>query len=262
MSKFGAQIPKDRKIYGNCQVLSPDNILMFRCDQKKANWYLSRDLAEVTQEEPLTIKLKFQPKGLGNSDKPFGLSIMENKCVNCGTEDYLTRHHVVPICYRKHFPLHLKSHNFHDVLSMCMDCHEAYERFADQLKDSLAQKYQAPTNGILSTPVDETLVRKAISGCNLLLSDWLDKVPQSRIDEVKLEIKEFLGREYTQDDLIQISNLKTSVLEKTHGQIVVESVDNLQEFIEMWRKHFIENNECSYLPADWNVNNKIEIHEK
>jgi hypothetical protein len=261
MSKFGAQIPKDRKIYGNCQVYSPDNILMFRCDEKKANWYLSRYLAEITQKEPLTIKLKFQPKGLGNSDKPFGLSIMENKCVNCGSEDYLTRHHVVPICYRKHFPLHLKSHNFHDVLSMCIDCHESYERHADQLKDYLAKKYQAPTNGIITNTTDEVKIRKIISNCNLLLSDWLDKVPQSRIDEVNLEIKDFLGRDFTQDDILEICKLKPSNLEKTHGQVVVESVNDLQSFIEMWRKHFVENNECKYLPDDWDIKNQIIIHE-
>jgi len=261
MSKFGAQIPKDRKIYGNCQVYSPDNILMFRCDEKKTNWYLSRNLAEITNQEPLTIKLKFQPKGLGNSDKPFGLSIMENKCVNCGSEDYLTRHHVVPICYRKHFPLHLKSHNFHDVLSMCMDCHDSYERHADQLKEYLSRKYQVPTNGIITTN-DEVKVRKIISGCNLLLSDWLDKVPQTRIDEVNLEIKEFLGRDFTQNDLHEISKLKTSVLEKTHGQVVVESISDIQSFIEMWRKHFVENNQCKYLPDEWNIKNRIEIHER
>jgi hypothetical protein len=37
---------RKKKIYGNYQVFSPDNVLMFRCDEKKANWYLDRDLAE------------------------------------------------------------------------------------------------------------------------------------------------------------------------------------------------------------------------
>ena len=73
---------KIKEIYGNCKVLSPDGILMFRCDDKKANWYIKRDLCEVTEDEPLTIKLKFEPKGLGFHEKDFGLSNMQNKCVN------------------------------------------------------------------------------------------------------------------------------------------------------------------------------------
>lgn len=50
MSKLNDRLVKDRKIYGNWQVQSPDGILMFRCESKKANWYLSRDLAESVSE--------------------------------------------------------------------------------------------------------------------------------------------------------------------------------------------------------------------
>ena len=62
-------VEKDRKIYGNCQVLSPGGILMFRCDEKKAKWYLNRNLGEILSESPLIVKLKFEPRGLGNHNK-------------------------------------------------------------------------------------------------------------------------------------------------------------------------------------------------
>ena len=133
-------VTKDRKIYGNCQVLSPEGHLMFRCESKKANWYLKRDLADIITDEPLVIKLKFQPNGLGNHNKNYGLSEMENICVVCGSDEFLTRHHVVPICYRKYFPIEKKSHNFHDVLSVCAVCHESYEKFAFDFKLSLAHR--------------------------------------------------------------------------------------------------------------------------
>ena len=113
-------VTKDRKIYGNYQVLSPDGHLMFRCDEKKANWYIKRNLAEIISNDPLIVKLKFQPKGLGNHNKKYGLSVIENICVVCGSDEFLTRHHVVPTCYRKFFPLEKKSHNFHDVLSLLL----------------------------------------------------------------------------------------------------------------------------------------------
>lgn len=257
MGKFGAIIPKDRKIYGNCQVISPNGFLMFRCDQKKANWYLNRNLAEVIQESPLTIKLNFTPRGLGNHNKPFGLSTMDNRCVNCGTEDFLTRHHVVPICYRKHFPLNMKSHNFHDVLSMCMDCHEKYERKADELKKELGDKYDAPINGVFT---DNRNLLKAIKNCNTILRGT-DGIPIERVNEIKSQIKDFLGKDFTQNDLIEISNKKQIILEKTHGQIVIEKVGDIQSFIKIWRKHFISHNECKYLPENWDINNVIVINE-
>jgi hypothetical protein len=248
---------------------------MFRCDEKKANWYLNRGLAEIVSDDPLNIKLNFNPKGLGNSNKPFGLNTMDNICVNCGTEDFLTRHHVVPYCYRKHFPLHLKSHNFHDVLSLCMDCHEKYERKADELKEQLAQKYHIPTNGIISKyniisdgivshnriTLEESQMRKIISNCNLLLREDKSSIPQSRLEEVSDEIRKFIGHDFTEDEIREISNLRPTILEKTHGQVVVEMVDNIQQFIEMWRTHFVDNNECRFMPTNWKIDNVIEIHE-
>lgn len=258
MGKFGSNIPKDRKIYGNCQVYSPLGYLMFRCDQKKANWYLKRDLAEVIKEIPLTIKLNFNPRGLGNHDKPFGLSEMSNQCVNCGTEDFLTRHHVVPICYRRHFPLNLKSHNFHDVLSMCMDCHETYERNADELKSELAKKYNAPVNGICK---DEKDLLKCIKNCTTLIRDT-SFIPEERISEIKKQIVNYFCREVTKEDIIEMSSRKQSLLEKTHGQMVMEKIgDDIQPFIKLWREHFTKHNECKYLPGDWSINNVIIINE-
>jgi hypothetical protein len=257
MGKFGSNIPKDRKIYGNCTVYSPDGYLMFRCDNKKANWYLKRNLAKISQKDPLSIVLKFVPKGLGNHNKPFGLSEMNNRCVNCGTEFFLTRHHVVPICYRKHFPLNLKSHNFHDVLSVCMDCHESYERKATELKRELGDKYNAPINGIC---LDNRHLLKTIKNCNTILRGT-SGIPKDRVDDINNEIREFLGRDFTNDDIIKISETKQTILEKTHGQVVMEKITDIQSFIEMWREHFIKNNECKYLPTNWNIKSEIIINE-
>ena len=110
-------------------MFSPDGILMFRCDYKKANWYLKRNLGEVISQYPLKVKLKFKPRGLGNHNKSFGLTEMSNECVICGASEYLTRHHVVPYCYRRYFPTSIKSHNFHDVLSLCVKCHDSTKHF-------------------------------------------------------------------------------------------------------------------------------------
>lgn len=247
-------VKEDTKIYGNFEVLSPEGILMFRCDLKKINWYLNRDLAEKIDDK--TIRLKFKPNGLGNHNKPFGLSLMENKCVVCGDDKFLTRHHVVPISYRKYFPLEIKSHNFHDVLSMCVSCHDSYERKADILKQKLSDDYDAPLNGLVEK--DELLLRLYKLSSVLLSGD--KNIPNYRIKEVKTEIKSLLNiSRLTRKKLIEISNFKSTKVSKTHGEMVISKVDDIQKFVEMWREHFITNNDCKHLPENWNIKNQIWI---
>ena len=252
------KIDRDRKLYGNCQVLSPEGILMFRCEEKKANWYLKRNLATVVGESPLTVQLNFKPRGIGNHGKEFGLTEMENRCVNCGTEEYLTRHHVVPFCYRRYFPLEIKSHNFHDVLSMCRDCHDGYERKADELKKVLSEKFSVSMHGIVTKNrigSGEELTSKIIKSATTLVRDTTG-IPKMRIDELNKTIRDFLGRDFTHSDLETISKMKEYVCQTTQGKVVMEHCDDIQEFVEMWRSHFLENNECRFLPKDWNVKNR------
>lgn len=238
---------KKSPIYGNYSVYSPDNILMFNCSEKKANWYLDRSLATI---EGKNIKLNFSPNGLGHHNSDYGLNQMENKCVNCGGKENLNKHHVVPICYRKHFPLELKSHKFHDVLPLCINCHNKYERKADILKTELSIKYNAPINGI---------VKKGDNRHSRLSFVLLNKdLPTKRHLEIKSILKSELGiKRLTKSRLIKISINKESTTTKTHGEIVMSQINDYESFIIMWRKHFIDNNICKYLPKDWKINNGI-----
>lgn len=256
------KLEKDRKIYGNCQVQSPNGILMFRCDDKKANWYLNRELASIISYDPFIIKLKFEPRGLGNSDKPYGISEMKNICVNCGTDEFLTRHHVIPICYRKHFPINLKSHNFHDVLSMCVNCHVSYERKADNLKLKLSEIYNSPINGyqLSKSNIEKREYLKVCKYANILLSNF-ENIPENRIEKIKEKISDYIGGEFTELDIKNLSESKKEVVLETHGKLVMNQISDIQSFIEMWREHFLENNSCKYLPKNWNVKNKIIINE-
>ena len=255
MSKLN--VKKDRRIYGNYQVESPDGVLMFRCDQKKANWYLNKNLASIVDDNQFIIRLNFEPKGLGNHDKPYGLVPMDNICVNCGTDEFLTRHHIVPICYRRHFPLKWKSHNFHDVLSLCIECHENYERKADDLKMKLSEKYNAPIGGLIFK--DERILKISKQAATLLGD--VSNIPIDRINKLEVDIKEYLSKDYTYDDLQELMSMSHTKIEKSHGNMVMEQINDIQEFIELWRNHFIDNNKCEYLPINWNVKNKIIIDE-
>jgi len=250
MAIFGGVIPKDRKIYGNWQVQSPDGILMFRCDEKKAMWYVKRNLGDIINNDPKIVKLTFTPNGLGNHQRSYGLTEMLNICVVCGTNEFLTRHHVVPHCYRKYFPLEIKSHNFHDVLSVCVHCHDKYERKADNYKIQLSLIYQSPINGEI---VDNKDIIKARKLANSLIN-FESVMPENRKVEIKNQIKDILGiKKLHKSRLQKLLNIEVKYSNKTHGEIVVSKIDDIKGFMTSWRKHFIENNDCKFLPKDWSV---------
>lgn len=254
MGHLSYGVTKNRKIYGNCQVLSPNNILMFRCDEKKANWYIKRNLGDIVSYDPLIIKLNFKPKGLGNHNKDWGLSEMLNKCVVCGEKEFLTKHHVVPSFYRRYFPLEVKSHKFHDILSVCVDCHERYERHADELKLEISIKYDAPINGEVEKRKD---VVKYIKMAFTLLRNDIN-IPKERIKELRGEIKNFFGiKRLTNAKLKSIVSNKPILVRKTHGEMVVQKLENLQDFVEMWRHHFVDKMKPKFLPKNWRIKNNI-----
>lgn len=245
-------VTKNRKIYGSYKVLSPDNILMFYCGEKKINWYLNRNLAEWV--DSYTIRLNFEPKGYGNHNDDFGLTEMQNRCVNCGSKQHLTRHHVVPNCYRKHFPLSKKSHNFHDIVAMCPACHETYEGFALELKTKLAKKYDISLNGIRIFDHDLNKIQRKLHACEL------PNVPLKRKKQLIEEIKRFYGWQRLTSKRINWIKQQTPMDQvKTHGEVVVSKIKSIEKFVRMWRKHFIMNNRCEYLTENWSIDYEKKI---
>lgn len=251
-------INRKNKIYGNCQVYSPNGNLMFLCIEKKANWYLSRGLAEKTSDSPLSIKLLFEPENEGNHGDDYYLTEKHNKCVKCGTEDLevLTRHHIVPHQYRKFMPDDIKSNSSFDVVPICFDHHNDYERFADMLKQELAEKYKAPLVGIIRT--NEVFI-KAISSAKAIIGNG-NKIPEDRKLRMENRIKAYTGKDIiSEEDLITLSSTKSVNARTitTHSEIVMNNIENLQEFVEMWREHFLEHLDPQYMPKHWDLKRSI-----
>jgi len=240
---------KNRKIYGNYSVYSPDNILMFRSNIKKINWYLSRNLAEKIDD--YSIRLTFNPNGLGCHGLDYGLEKMQNICVVCGTNQFLTKHHVVPRCYRIHFSEEIKSHRFHDVLTVCLDCHFTYEELAFEYKKKLSEIYNVPINGDL---INNKKLQK-IQGLFLCLDK--EEIPDKRKEEIRKEIKEELGVKRISNQLkkkwISQNTPPPIICTKTHGEMVIEKINSIDQFIKNWRIHFIENTNPKFLPKSWSI---------
>lgn len=247
-------------IYGNCQVYSPSGELMFLCLEKKANWYLYRNLAKIIGIDPLQIQLTFEPGGKGHDDEYY-LSSKINACVVCGSTNLedLTKHHIVPIEYRKHFPEYIKSRSSHDIVVICQDHHYDYENnFAQHLKHELMKKYN-----ILQTKlsIDKIRTHKAYNIAKVLIDpEKVKKIPESRIKSMITEVRDIFGHddvyEIATSDINKIIYNENLVL----GKQLVDKIEDIEKFIKMWRQHFVDSMKPQYMPIGWSIDYSINTN--
>jgi hypothetical protein len=250
--------PVLRNIYDNILVLTVDGVPLCRCSQKKAEWYVKRDLATMVSNDPDVLKLKFKTRGLGHVDDDFYLAERFNGCVVCENITDLTRHHVVPYCFRKHFPDHIKSHNSHDVVPLCLKCHGHYEKEADKLKASLGFKYGIKYGE--NVVFDCMKMRVKRYGTALMM--YRDRIPQERVNFLLSSIKKYYGKdEITNEDILAAANLDlketSSIEKKKYGETIVSSLKDLEGFVKMWRSHFVDVMSPKHMPSNWTINRQL-----
>ncbi|GFP79574.1 exosome complex exonuclease rrp6 [Phtheirospermum japonicum] len=141
VQKFSCKSP----VYHNCKIYANDGRLLCYCDRRKLEWYVNRNLAKLVEDDPLSITLLFEPKGRPeDEDNDFYIQSKKNICVGCGEGNHYLRYRIIPSCYRVHFPEHLKSHRSHDIVLVCVDCHEIAHAAAEKYKRQVAAEFGIP----------------------------------------------------------------------------------------------------------------------
>ena len=113
-------------LYHNARLEAPDGQQLCVTDIKKAKWYVHKGLGEYVGEGKTNVRLKFEPSG--RPEGPAGeyyLTDKLNRCVVCGKSESYLRKYIVPHEYRKFFPEIMRDHQSHDVLLMCVSCHQS-----------------------------------------------------------------------------------------------------------------------------------------
>jgi hypothetical protein len=235
------------QIYESYSMLHPDGTFMCYCNKRKADWYIKRNLAKWTDEK--TFKLIFEPNGHGKSNNPYYTQVMENKCVVCGTSSHLNKHHVLPYVFRSRLPLEYKESNHHDVVVICIECHEQYETLATKYKAEIAAKYGIEMHGEVST---EQLINKKINSAIKVLEKYktgeIVGIPDDRLLFLK-----------------NIANQKLLNYKIETGPVWADSImkiildtNGLFDFVKQWRNHFVENMKPQFLPKYWSIDTPLE----
>jgi hypothetical protein len=263
----------------NWKVYHPSGRHMFTCGEKKAEWYVERDLAVIIGEG--MIQLTFEPKGNGFEDnEDFGRSSRIVRCVVTGSKVNLQRHHIVPYCYRTYFPEAFKSKNHHDVVLMNFKIHSDYEQQANLFKDEIARIYDVKTIGELNAEYTYKLrelgkpnaiilntIHSLFKSYGKLTHELITEKLQYISENSNLPYDVLSGYSYVQlyklFELFKSEHLKELVhfkldnrMQYDHGYHVAQKLDTdekIEEFVKLWRNHFINTMHPKYMPFGWSV---------
>ena len=245
-------------IFDNCLIQAPDGVNLSRCGMKKAEWYLNNDLADVVENDPFTIRLRFEPSGRRGLGDPLLLDGKPNICVVCGTSEDLTRHHIIPYSFIKYMKVEYKVDIIRDIFPLCEQCHGDYEKLSMEKRKEMADDLGVSLYGIEQEEMRK--VRKAM-GCAAALQKYSDKIPQDRQEELRATLRDFLGKQdLTEEDLDYVRKYKISDREDyvNFSRYVAESVTDYSEFAREWREHFVATMNPQHMPDAWKVDRKTK----
>lgn len=247
---------QSKKIYSNCAIYHQDGTLMCYASLKKMKWYIKRNLAVSIGENE--IQLTFEPAGKGHNGDDYYLERKVDHCVICGAKENLTKHHVVPYQYRKHFTYKKKSHTHFDVLCVCGECHDKYEAKATLLNKKLAEEFKID----ISTPMSENDKKflKVLSYVKALLNHG-ESIPEDRVQVMLDCISSFNGSKITLYDIKELSDTFDGMVNVKKesfapGGKILEAWlqangNDIHKFIVMWRQHFLDETSPKFLSKHW-----------
>ncbi|CAH0600197.1 unnamed protein product [Chrysodeixis includens] len=258
-----------KPLYNNCYLEAPDGELLCTCDRKKAMWYVSKTTADIIKEDPLTVRLRFEPSGrsVGAVGRYYQLE-KENKCVVCGDTRTFIRKNVVPREYRKLFPDIMKDHSSHDVVLLCVSCHQLSNIRDQAVRERLAALCDAPLGIAQRGKQLEDMTSKKIRSAAraLLYQSQRHILPEPRRKELEdVLLQHYPDQDEITEELLQnAANLQTTVENtefESHGEKVVDyflNGEGLLRLEEMWREHFLASMDPRHMPELWSIKHTEE----
>lgn len=222
------------KLYDNYKMIHPNGRLMCYCNEKRARWYVKMNLGYIKND---SLFLTFTPNGEGEPD--LLLTKKPNICVITGSTEKLSKHHIVPYCYRKHFKNEFKSRNSLDVVAINRKVHDEYEVFATELKKKL--------DDLLISDLDKQYY-KAFNFCKGFIKNI---IPNARyIDPYIFIKKQIKYEEYMELYKFTDDTLLSNILVDNNYKVIVDILGPEQLTI-LWKLHFIKYAKPNFLNSGW-----------
>lgn len=244
--------------YGNFKILDKEGKKIGLCDYKRYKWYLRQNLATKVDEK--TLMINFEPNF--KSGKIMKLVERATICVVCGSKKKLRKFHVVPLQFKRHYPIEKKEHNSSDVVLLCKDCSINANHITDKFKKVIYDKLNVSNKDFTDqTKVD---IRK-----------FAGKIEKNRnykrsVQEEMDQLKKLLNRtdNLSNEEVKEYSKLDSSTSYKgysTIGELVTcyfKDAGKIDYFSQKWKENFQTNLEPKHLPGDFFENYGQEVESR
>ncbi|XP_077546846.1 exonuclease 3'-5' domain-containing protein 2-like [Haemaphysalis longicornis] len=255
-------------LYGNCILQAPDGECLSNCNFKKLQWYVDRGLGTIVSsgDEPLAVQLNFEPSHRPVLDEQYYIQNRDNICVVCGSKESLVRKNVVPHEYRKYFPNIMKNHISHDILLLCIRCHQLSNLKDIALRKALARECNAPIDSSEVVKFKEDPVLRKVRSAGRTLAQARNFLPQERVALLEDVLRDHFKVDEVTDAIIQAAaNVDRRIVNEKfvpHGLKVVEHFKEnggLVNFELRWRQHFLDTMKPKHMPPLWSVDHHREV---
>jgi exonuclease 3'-5' domain-containing protein 2 len=253
-----------KPMYDNVEMYSPDCTLLCTISNKKAAWYINKNLGKW-KEEHKALLLLFEPKAQPTMDNTYNATHKRNICVVCGESENFMRHYIVPYCYRQLFPIKYKTHMPHDIVILCPICHlqceQQTQRRQQELDDSLRKDPRTKPPRIPDNALHK------VKSAALALHKRRARIPHDKVRQYEQLIKQhFEIDELSNEMLEEAAQIETSTenpLYLSSPDLVVRSIANdpasIERFVIEWRDFFVDTMQPRFLPVGWNTTSPVHI---
>lgn len=160
-----------------------------------------------------------------------------------------------------------KKHTSHDVVLLCLSCHQLSSSYDRIIRNQLTVEYNAPiTNSTNARYREDPKRLKARSAAKALKRHMkLGQLPEQRVNELEKILSDFWNVEEASDAIIDETldiNVKceNEEFQGSHGEKVVTSLmkeqNGIQKFEKRWRQKFLETMKPQFMPALWSVHHR------
>lgn len=235
---------------------NPNGQFMGYSTKSRAQWYISKNLAKWVGDN--AFRLNFIPKGNGKGHIPYYNEVVENRCVCCGTYENMTRHHVFPYMFKSQLPIQYKSRSNYDILPVCSDCHEEYERKADLVKRDLKNKV-LEQNKIEVSANEVKRIKSVLASRKFLLNYDENPSLYKNVPLDRVLMHEKNAEQYIDENILEKLELNNKYWVNELMDDLQDDEEKLLEFVKMWRQHFVDSMNPKFLPKLWVVDMELEV---
>ena len=158
----------------------------------------------------------------------------------------------------------MRDHQSHDVLLMCLNCHQESNRRDHEMRLKLGTICGAPFDENCPKSREDFVLKGVRSAGRALLKDLeRNKIPENRKKDLFKTLQEHFNKEVINiEDIEMASNTDPYIQNEdyiSHAESVVNYYtenEGILKLEKLWRQHFLDSMKPKFLPENWSIDHQ------